>query len=113
VTEPYRFFRRDEGAPSLRPVIAAFVAVAIFATTTAVIRVRDQHDVLRLGYQLARKTERVHQLREQRRQLEIEHARLAAPTRITRLAAELGMAPIAADKIRIAPRVHAIASRAP
>jgi cell division protein FtsL len=99
----YRIFRRGEGeAAPMRSVIIALVIVAAAITATGLFRVSRQHEVLRLGYELSRKTEQVRQLREQRRQLELELATLSSPVRIQRLAAELGMAQVAPDRIRIA-----------
>lgn len=101
----YRIFRRGEGeAASVRSVVLALVAVAVLVTSIGVIRVQRRHEVLRLGYQLARTAERVHQLREARRQLELEHATLSAPERIRRLATHLGMSPVSPDHIRVIGR---------
>jgi cell division protein FtsL len=70
-------------------------------TGLGVVRVTRQHDVLRLGYQLDRETERVRQLREVKRRLEVELATLTAPDRIRRLATQLGMTTVPPDRIRI------------
>ncbi|MBA3499179.1 MAG: cell division protein FtsL [Myxococcota bacterium] len=74
---------------------------AICLVTAGVIRVKRQHEVLSLGYQLSKKSEEVRKLRETRRQLELEHATLSSPDRIRRLATQLGMTTVAPDKIRI------------
>lgn len=101
----YRIFRKGEGeAPSVRSVVIALALAAALLTAIGVIRTARQHEVLRLGYQLSRKAETVHGLREARRQLELERATLSAPDRIRRLAAQLGMAPVAPDKIRVIGR---------
>lgn len=101
----YRIFRRgDGGAPSVRAVVIALVVVAALATAIGVIRVSRRHEVLRLGYELARRSEQVHQLREARRQLELEHATLSAPDRIRGLATRLGMMPVSPDRIRVIGR---------
>ena len=101
----YRIFRRGDGeAPSVRAVVIAMIAVAALVTAMAIIRVSRRHEVLRLGYELARKSEQVHQLREARRQLELEHATLSSPERIRHLATRLGMMPVAPDKIRVIGR---------
>ena len=60
-----------------------------------------QHEVLRLGYQLAKRSDNVKSLKEARRRLELERATLTAPDRIRRLATELGMTPVAPDRIRV------------
>ncbi|HWO21677.1 MAG TPA: cell division protein FtsL [Kofleriaceae bacterium] len=101
----YRIFRRGDGAaPSVRSVVVAMMAAAALVTAMAIIRVSRRHEVLRLGYELARKSEHVHQLREARRQLELEHATLSSPERIRSLATRLGMMPVAPDKIRVIGR---------
>ena len=100
----YRIFRRaqEEGAaPSVKAAVIALVIIAALVTTLGVIRTSRRHEVLRLGYELSRRADQVHELREARRQLELELATLSAPDRIRRLATQLGMAPVAADKIRI------------
>lgn len=98
----YRLFRQPgEAAASVRPVIIALVIAAICLVTSGVIRVKRQHEVLTLGYQLSKKSEEVRKLRETRRQLELEHATLSSPDRIRRLATQLGMTTVAPDKIRV------------
>ena len=102
----YRMFRRADGdAPSVRLVVIVMVIAAVLITGICVIRVTRQHEVLRLGLQLSKSSERVRTLREVRRQLELEHAMLTAPDRVRGLALQLGMAPVAPDSIRVvAPR---------
>jgi cell division protein FtsL len=109
----YRIFRRPDGeAPSVRIVIVAMVLVALMITAVGVVRVTRQHEVLRLGLALSKKSEEVRKLRETRRQLELELATLTAPDRIRRLATSLGMTTVAPDKIRvIAPRPNKVAQR--
>ena len=98
----YRIFKRgDSGAASMRPVIIAMVLLACALTTVGVIRVTRQHEILQLGYQLSKHSDQVKQLEEVRRRLELERATLTAPDRIRRLATELGMTPVAPDRIRI------------
>jgi cell division protein FtsL len=101
----YRIFKRADGdAPSVRLVVVAFVLAAALATAIGVIRVTHQHEVLRLGFELSRRSEQVGRLHENRRRLELELATLAAPDRIRRLALQLGMTPVSPDRIRV---VHA------
>ncbi len=85
----------------MRPVVIALVIAAICLATAGVIRVKRQHEVLSLGYELSKKSEQVRKLRETRRQLELEHATLSSPDRIRRLATQLGMTTVAPDKIRV------------
>jgi cell division protein FtsL len=94
-------FRRHGQAPSVRAAVIALVLAAICIVTAGVIRVRRQHEVISLGYQLSRKSEEVRRLREVRRQLELELATLSSPDRIRRLATQLGMTPVAPDRIRV------------
>src|SRR5882672_10229483 len=111
----YRIFRRADGeAPSVRAVVIALVVAAALITAAGVIRVARQHEVLRLGFELSRRSEQVGRLQEARRQLELERATLAAPDRIRRLATQLGMAPVSPDRIRVIDPSHAPApERAP
>lgn len=98
----YRIFQRGDGeAPSVRTVVIALVVAASLLTTAGVIRVARQHEVLRLGFELSRRTEQLGRLHEDRRRLELELATLAAPDRIRRLATQLGMAPVSPDRIRV------------
>ena len=85
----------------MRAVVVALVVAAALATAAGVIRVTRQHEVLRLGFELSRRSEQVGRLAESRRQLELELATLAAPDRIRRLATQLGMAPVSPDRIRV------------
>lgn len=97
----YRMFKRAENAASVRSVVIAMIVVASTLTGVGVIRVSRQHEVLRLGYQLAKRADAVKSLKEARRRLELERATLTAPDRIRRLATELGMTPVAPDHIRV------------
>jgi cell division protein FtsL len=110
----YRIFQRADGeAPSVRAVVIALVVAAALLTCVGVIRVSRQHEVLRLGFELSRRTEQLGRLHEARRQLEIELATLAAPDRIRRLAAQLGMAPVSPDRIRVVDPAAATAPAHP
>ena len=101
----YRIFQRADGtAPSVRMVVFALVVAAMLATAIGVIRVARQHEVLRLGFELSRRSEQLGRLHEARRQLELELATLAAPDRIRRLATQLGMTPVSPDRIRVVSR---------
>lgn len=98
----YRIFQRADGdAPSVRLVVIALVLAAALVTAVGVIRVSRQHEVLRLGFELSRRTEQLSRLNESRRRLELELATLAAPDRIRRLAVQLGMTQVSPDRIRV------------
>jgi len=104
VTPSASLFKRPAlaaGVASVRLVVIVMVALAVAATTVGVIRVSRQHEVLSLGYKLSKRNEQVKQLAEARRRLELERATLSAPDRIRRLATQLGMTPVAPDRIRI------------
>jgi cell division protein FtsL len=108
----YRIFQRADGtAPSVRAVVISLIAVAALLTAIGVLRVARQHEVLRLGFELSRMSERVGRMHEARRALELELATLAAPDRIRRLATQLGMAPVPPDHIRVLPSVHPTEAR--
>ena len=98
----YRIFQRADGsAPSVRVVVLALVIAAALITAVGVVRVERQHEVLQLGFALSRGSERLGALHESNRALELELATLTAPDRIRRLAGQLGMTPVAPDRIRV------------
>ena len=107
----YRIFKRAEGAASVRSVIVAMVLAAVMLTAIGIVRVSRQHEVLAIGFKLSKESEHVRQLEEVRRRLEVERATLSAPDRIRRLATELGMTPVAPDRIRILENHKKVASR--
>jgi cell division protein FtsL len=112
VAEMYRIFQRADGAaPSVRTVVLALVIAAALLTSIGVIRVARQHEVLRLGFELSRRSEQLGRLHEERRQLELELATLAAPDRIRKLAGQLGMTQVSPDRIRVVSR-HVRAAQA-
>jgi cell division protein FtsL len=108
----YRIFRRP-GAQmtSVRSIVVALVAIAVAFTAVCVIRVERQHEVLRLGYELSRRADRVRKLAEERRELELQLATLTAPDRLRRLATALGMATVAPDRVRVVPLTPEVARR--
>jgi cell division protein FtsL len=97
----YRIFKRTEGAASVRSVVIAMIIVAAALTGLGVVRVKRQHEVLALGYQLDREAEHLRKQKEINRQLQVELATQSSPERIRRLASQLGMTPVLADRIRI------------
>ena len=107
----YRIFQRADGtAPSVRAVVISLVIAAALITAVGVVRVTRQHEVLRLGFELSRMSERVGRMQEARRGLELELATLTAPDRIRRLATQLGMAPVAPNRIRVLPATNRTAA---
>ena len=117
VASVYRLFRRGDGkAASVSAIVVAMIVCACALVALGVVRVARQHEVLRLGYQLSREAEHVRELREARRRLELERATLTAPDRIRKLANELGMVPVAPDRIRVVEAKHdkvAVSERRP
>jgi cell division protein FtsL len=98
----YRLFRPELGpAPRVRSAIIALVLAAAAVTALAVVRVAHRHEVVRLGYALAKSSERLRQAEENHRRLELERATLAAPERIRALAERLGMVPTPPDQVRV------------
>lgn len=96
----YRLLRASRAQPA-RVTIAAMVALAVVVTTLALLRVANRHEVVRLGYELSRETDRLDRLRETNRRLELERSTLVAPERIRSLATSLGMVPVPPDQIRV------------
>jgi cell division protein FtsL len=96
----YRLLRASRAQP-VRVTIAAMVAIAVVVTSLALLRVASRHEIVRLGYELTRETDRLDRLRETNRRLELERSTLVAPERIRSLATSLGMVPVPPDQIRV------------
>jgi cell division protein FtsL len=96
----YRLLRASRAQP-VRVTIAAMVAFAVIVTSLALLRVASRHEIVRLGYELSRETDRLDRLRETNRRLELERSTLVAPERIRSLATSLGMVPVPPDQIRV------------
>ncbi len=98
----YRMFKPQDGeAAPMRAIIITLVGIALLLTAVGVVRVTREHEVLRLGFELSRATERLQSLEETRRELELERATLTAPERIKRLATTLGMTSVKPENIRV------------
>ena len=80
---------------ALALVLAAAVLVALGA-----YRVREQHRIVELGYELAEATAELREAREDNRRLRLELSLLTEPERIQELATEMGLAPASAGQIR-------------
>ncbi len=100
-TRLYQLFHHTSPEPGRRRAIALMTIVVALVTGLALQRVRSRHELVSLGYELSRAGERVRELREARRKLEVERATLANPERIRTRAVELGMVPVPADQIRV------------
>jgi cell division protein FtsL len=112
-TRLYQLFRRSTPAPAGRGVIALMAVVTALCTALALQRVRSRHELVSLGYDLSRAGEKVRELREAHRKLEVERATLANPERIRVLATELGMVAVPADQIRIVRAGNPVALAGP
>jgi cell division protein FtsL len=98
----YRLLRASaDRAPKAHRGVVLLVIVFCSITALAVNRVNKRHDVMRVGYQLSKESQRLSQLREANRRLTVELAMLSAPERIRMLATQLGMLPVPPDQIRL------------
>ncbi len=97
-------------APGVANAIVIMVLIASVATSLAIAHVGKRHDVVRLGYELSRETDRLERLRERHRALGVELATLTHPERLRELATRLGMVPAPADQIRVVPASRAMAA---
>jgi len=104
----YQRFRPDAAPPAGR-MIAILVVLAALISGLAIHRIQVRHRAVGMGYELSRARERVGQLREQRRRLEVERATLTNPDRIRALATAMGMTAVAPDRIRVVPAVPQVA----
>jgi cell division protein FtsL len=73
---------------SQRRRAAALLAVTVFFTAAALAHVWVRLQVVRLGYQISRETEREKRLQQVHRKLQVERALLRSPERLERLARE-------------------------
>lgn len=102
---PPRLYRllRSGGSDTPRSAIAMVVGFAILITFVLMVRVKRHHEVRQLGYRLSKAQQRITEQRELQRSLELERATLLAPERVRKLASQLGMIPVPADRIRLVP----------
>src|SRR4029079_15467774 len=75
----YRIFKKTDGAAPVRSVVIAMVIVAAALTGLGVVRVKRQHEVLALGYQLDREAEHLRHQKEINRRLQVEYATQSSP----------------------------------
>ncbi len=108
-TRLYQMFRRTSPAPAGKKAVALLAIVTSLVTVLAIQRVRSRHELVSLGYDLSQAGERVRDLREARRKLEVERSTLANPERIRTLATDLGMVAVPADQIRVVRAGGAVA----
>ena len=91
---------RPAGAKNL---VIGLVLAAIAIGALGIMRVARRHEVVKLGFELSSKTDRLHKLADENRALELERSTLGDPRRIRALAAALGMVSVPPDAIRIVP----------
>jgi cell division protein FtsL len=84
----------------MKAAVAAMVLAAGLAIALGAVRVAQQHEIIRLGYQLADATAELEREREENRRLRLEKSVLTHPERIERLARALGMQRPGRDQIR-------------
>jgi cell division protein FtsL len=110
----YRLFRRDDApAASVRAAIIAMVLIAVAVTGVAIAHVARRHEVVELGYALAKASTRLREAEEHHRRRELERATLSAPERIRMLAEKLGMVPTPPDQVRVVRRPQAAVAEPP
>ena len=99
---PPRLYRLLRGGSTDTPRSAVLLAIAaaLLVTFALMVRVSRHHEVRQLGYRLSKAQRRVTEQREIQRSLELERATLVAPARVRKLAEQLGMTPVPADRIR-------------
>lgn len=73
---------------SQRARALALFAVTVFFTSAALAHVWVRLQVVRLGYQISRETDREKRLQQVHRKLQVERALLRSPERLERLARE-------------------------
>lgn len=86
--------------PSRRSVAALLLVFAAALAALGALRVRSQHQLLRLGYDLTEATAELREKREENRRLRLELSVLTAPERIERLAEGMGLGPPEPGQIR-------------
>lgn len=100
-------------AAPVRIAVAGMAIAAALVMILGIAHVNRRQQVIRIGYELSKATERHTRLQQENRRLRLEKAALTNPERIRRLAESLGMQQPGPSQIRvIRPRGFADASRA-
>jgi cell division protein FtsL len=79
---------RDGGGPSRTSKVVAILVLTSFFTMAALAHVWVRLQVVRLGYEISRQTEREARLQQLHRKLQVERALLRNPERLQRLGRE-------------------------
>ena len=87
--------------PRRRVTVAVMLIVAVAVLALGIMHVYRRHQLVRLGYELSRETEKLRALQEDNRRLRLERAMLRHPDRIERYAESLGMTRPDPEKIRV------------
>jgi cell division protein FtsL len=100
---PPRLYRllRSGSTDTPRSAVLLAIFAALLVTFALMVRVSRHHEVRQLGYRLSKAQRRLTEQREVQRSLELERATLVAPERVRKLAVQLGMTPVPADRIRV------------
>ncbi len=109
---PPRLYRllRSGSTDTPRSAVLLAIGFALLLTFVLMVRVSRHHEVRELGYRLSKAQRRLTEQREVQRNLALERATLVAPERVRRLAMQLGMTPVPADRIRAIPAVAGASS---
>jgi hypothetical protein len=102
---------RSARPAAARNLVIGMIAAALAIGGLAIARVARRHQLVRLGFELSEKTERLRKLADQNRALELERSMLVDPQRIRGLAAAFGMVSVPPDAIRIVSAAPREASR--
>jgi cell division protein FtsL len=86
-------------AAALFIVLAAFGLIALGCT-----RVHQQHQIIKLGYELREAQRELQEKQEEHRRLSLEFAVLTNPARLEQLASSLGMVRPGPEQLREIPR---------
>jgi len=109
----YSLLRHTSLPASTRNLVIGLIVATVALAGLGVIRVARRHQLVRLGFELSAKTERLRKLADDNRALELERSTLADPQRIRALAAAFGMVSVPPDAIRIVPPAPQTAANDP
>jgi cell division protein FtsL len=91
-------------AGSHKLALALLLLVAAAATALGLSHVARRHQAVRLGYELATETSRLHELEEENRRLRLERSMLRHPDRLEEFAESARLAPPRPDQLRVVRR---------
>jgi cell division protein FtsL len=94
--------RRFTSSPTRRR-LTLLCTVSVGVTGLGLLHVAEQHQIVRLGYELSQADRELHRQEEQNRRLRLELAHLTRPERIRQLAEALGLVMPSASEFRVLP----------